>query len=66
MMSHGSVSNQNQSDKLQLVAHKSFKANDELVKIVDFLNKNLKSKKVLFGLTKNKERQEMTINIYEI
>ncbi|MGI6487061.1 MAG: YpmA family protein [Syntrophomonadaceae bacterium] len=65
-MSHGSVSNQNQSDKLQLVAHKSFKANDELVKIVDFLNKNLKSKKVLFGLTKNKERQEMTINIYEI
>ena len=45
MMSHGSVSNQNQSDKLQLVAHKSFKANDELVKIVDFLNKNLKSKK---------------------
>lgn len=66
MMSQESSLSQNQSDKLQLVAHKTFKANDELVKIVDFLNKNLKSKKVLFGLTKDKERQEMTINIYEI
>lgn len=65
-MSQESSLSQNQSDKLQLVAHKTFKANDELVKIVDFLNKNLKSKKVLFGLTKDKERQEMTINIYEI
>ena len=66
MMSQESSLSQNQSDKLQLVAHKTFKANDELVKIVDFLNKNLKSKKSAFGLTKDKERQEMTINIYEI
>lgn len=51
---------------LQLIAQKSFRANDELIKVVDFLNKNLKNRKVLFGLTKDGERQEMTINIYQI
>lgn len=56
---------QRDQGKLELIAFKSFRANDELVYVIDFLNKNLKDKKIMFGLTKNKEANEMTINIYE-
>jgi len=52
-------------DKLELIAAKSFKAYDEMYKIVDYLNKSLKHKKVMFGLTKNNDGS-MTITIYEI
>jgi len=58
--------NQGEQNGLQLIARKTFRANDELVKVVDFLNKHLKDRKVLFGLTKDRDGQEMTINIYEI
>lgn len=51
--------------KLELIAFKSFSSNDELVYVIDFLNKSLKDKKIMFGLTKDKEHQQMTINIYE-
>jgi len=51
--------------KLELIAHKNFSANDELIKVVDFLNKNLKEKKIMFGITKHKEKNQMTINVYE-
>ncbi|MGR6835860.1 YpmA family protein [Syntrophomonas erecta] len=51
--------------KLELIAYKNFKDNGELVYIIDFLNKNLKNKNIMFGLTKDKEKDEMTINIYE-
>lgn len=51
--------------KLELIAFKSFKAHDELIYVIDFLNKNLKDKKIMFGLTKNTEKNEMTVNIYE-
>jgi hypothetical protein len=51
--------------KLELIAVKSFKAHDELIYVIDFLNKSLKNKKILFGLTKNYEKDEMTVNIYE-
>ncbi|MEA4925798.1 MAG: YpmA family protein [Syntrophomonadaceae bacterium] len=51
--------------KLELIAHKSFAANDELIKVVDFLNKNLKVKQIMFGITKDKEKNQMTINVYE-
>ncbi|NLT20095.1 MAG: YpmA family protein [Syntrophomonadaceae bacterium] len=51
--------------KLELIAFKTFSANSELVYIIDFLNKNLKQKNIMFGLTKDKEKEEMTINIYE-
>ncbi|MDD3853128.1 MAG: YpmA family protein [Syntrophomonadaceae bacterium] len=51
--------------KLELIAFKTFSANNELVYIIDFLNKNLKQKNIMFGLTKDKEKEEMTINIYE-
>ncbi|KUG02972.1 hypothetical protein ASZ90_019655 [hydrocarbon metagenome] len=51
--------------KLDLIATKSFAANPELVYVIDFLNRSLKDKKVMFGLKKNKETKEMIINIYE-
>jgi hypothetical protein len=52
--------------KLELISCKSFQANDELVRVVDFLNKNLKFKKVMFGISKDKENDLMKINIYEL
>lgn len=51
--------------KLELLAFKSFNSNDELFYVIDFLNKSLKDKKIMFGLTKDKENEKMTINIYE-
>jgi len=54
-----------ENGKLEVIAFKSFTANDELVYVVDFLNKSLKEKRIMFGLTKSKENNEMTINIYE-
>ena len=36
-----------------------------MYKVVDFLNKTLKDKKVIFGLTKNIKQGTMTISIYE-
>lgn len=55
-----------QQGKLELIASKTFKADPELVYIVDFLNKTLKDKHIMFGLTKEQDKDEMTINIYEI
>lgn len=54
-----------QQDKLELIASKTFKANPEFVYIIDFLNKTLKYKHIMFGLTKERDKDEMTINIYE-
>lgn len=51
--------------KLELIAFKSFNTNDEMFYIIDFLNKSLKDKNIMFGLTKDKEQGKMTINIYE-
>ncbi|MBP8819476.1 MAG: YpmA family protein [Syntrophomonadaceae bacterium] len=51
--------------KLELIAFKSFPSNPELIYIIDFLNKSLKEKKIMFGLSKDKEKDEMIINIYE-
>lgn len=52
-------------DKLELISSKTFKPYEEMYKVVDYLNKNLKHKKVMFGLTKNSEDGSMTITIYE-
>ncbi|WP_031513978.1 YpmA family protein [Desulfofalx alkaliphila] len=49
--------------KLELIAHKSFAQYSEMYKLVDFLNKSLKDKNVIFGLTKKNDK--MTITIYE-
>lgn len=51
--------------KLEMIATKSFPANPELVKVIDYLNRSLKHKRVMFGLKKDKEKEEMIINIYE-
>ncbi|WP_334110459.1 YpmA family protein [Thermodesulfitimonas autotrophica] len=51
--------------KLTLIATRSFKECEELYRVVDFLNKTLKEKRVLFGLTKDSAKGEMTISIYE-
>lgn len=51
--------------KLNLIALKTFPADDNFIYLIDFLNKSLKEKGVMFGLTKDKEKNEMTINIYE-
>ena len=55
-----------ETGKLELIATKSFKTYDEMYKVVDFLNKILKDKKLIFGLTKEKNSDTMTISIYEI
>ncbi len=52
--------------KLELIARQNFPANNDLVKVVDFLNKNLKNRKVMFGVSKDREKGQMTISIYEI
>jgi len=50
-------------DKLELKSTLEVGSNSELYKVVDFLNKNLKEKKVIFGLSKKGEK--MRISIYE-
>ncbi|NPV26423.1 MAG: YpmA family protein [Firmicutes bacterium] len=51
--------------KLELIATKTVPANNDLYKIVDFLNKTLKDKNIMFGLTKNTQEETMTISVYE-
>ncbi|NTW06014.1 MAG: YpmA family protein [Peptococcaceae bacterium] len=58
--------NDNQQGKLELVAHKSFANYDQMYLVVDFLNKSLKDKKLMFGLTKDSKKDKMTITIYEV
>ncbi|MGI6066144.1 MAG: YpmA family protein [Bacillota bacterium] len=51
--------------RLELIATKTFTSSDELYKVVDFLNKNLKQHNLMFGL-KNFGDNEMMITIYEV
>ncbi len=39
-------------------------ATDDLYRLVDFLNRNLKEQQVVFGLSKAVEEQKMTITLY--
>ena len=50
--------------KLELIATQKLKANPELYKIVDFLNKNLKDRQLMFGLSKKED--SMIISVYEV
>ncbi|RCX19962.1 uncharacterized protein DUF4264 [Anaerobacterium chartisolvens] len=50
-------------DKLELRATLEINANLEIYRIVDFLNKNLKDRDVIFGLSKKGEK--MVVSIYE-
>lgn len=52
--------------KLEIIAQRSFPVSPELVYVIDFLNKNLKNKRIMFGLSKDKEiKEHMIIRIYE-
>lgn len=46
------------------IATKSLTANEELYKVVDFLNKTLREHRLMFGLTKKEDT--MTISVYEV
>ena len=50
--------------KLELIATQRIGINGELYKVVDFLNKNLKDYRLMFGLTKTEDK--MVISIYEV
>ncbi len=54
------------ADKLEILAKKTFSGSPDLIQAVDFLNKTLKEKKLMFGLSKNRETGEMTMSIYEL
>jgi len=49
--------------QLEPLATIKLQNNDELYRLVDFLNRNLKSYNIMFGLTKKGE--EMTFSLYE-
>ncbi|MDK2799916.1 MAG: hypothetical protein PWP27_445 [Clostridiales bacterium] len=53
----------NDSSKLQLKATLEISMNDELYKLIDFLNKNLKQKNLIFGLAQKEDK--MIVTIYE-
>lgn len=53
-------------DKLKLIATKSFSPHPEWVYLIDFLNRSLKKHQIMFGIKKDKENNEMIINIYEV
>ncbi len=52
--------------KLELIALKHFPPWDDMYQIVDFLNKNLKGRNLMFGLRKEEGSERMTITIYEV
>lgn len=53
-------------DELKLLASKSFPENYKLYEVIDFLNKSLKNKNIIFGLKKNTEdNNKISIYIYE-
>ncbi|MDD3653001.1 MAG: YpmA family protein [Desulfotomaculaceae bacterium] len=55
----------NLKGKLDIIAVKSFKSYEEMYKVVDFLNKTLKDRHLIFGLTKENGKDTMSISIYE-
>jgi hypothetical protein len=55
--------NMENEGKLELVATLKIANNDELYRLVDFLNRSLKGHKLIFGLTKKGE--QMTFSVYE-
>lgn len=53
-----------ENNGLDVKAVIQLETNDELYKLVDFLNRNLKSYGIIFGLSKIKDK--MKITIYEL
>jgi len=52
-----------ENQKLELISSMEFDADAPLYKIIDFLNKSLKDKNIIFGLSINKDK--MMISIYK-
>ena len=50
--------------KIELIATQRLGVNGELYKVVDFLNKNLKHHRLMFGLAKKEDT--MVISVYEV
>lgn len=50
--------------KIELIASQRVGVNGELYKVVDFLNKNLKGHRLMFGLRKKED--QMIISVYEV
>lgn len=50
--------------KLNVLATHMCQKTDDLYLIVDFLNRNLKDKDVIFGLSKSEEPDVMQITLY--
>lgn len=50
--------------KIELIATQKVGWNGEMYKVVDFLNKNLKEYKLMFGLSKKED--DMIISVYEV
>jgi len=50
--------------KIELIASQRVGVNGELYKVVDFLNKNLKEYRLMFGLKKKEDK--MVISVYEV
>lgn len=53
-----------QRSRLQLLASRQFANYDDMYKVVDFLNKSLKKRDLVFGLTKDQDGT-VKISIYE-
>jgi len=51
-------------DKLELIATLKMPYNEDLYTLIDFLNRTLKDKKVIFGVSKRDDN--MVVSVYEI
>lgn len=58
--------NEEREKKLKPFASKSFVYYDDMYKIIDFLNKNIKERGLILGLVKEKDGDGMIINIYRV
>lgn len=50
-----------ENKELKLIASQKFHENEELYSVVDFLNKALKDKNVIFGIRKDGDKRIITI-----
>lgn len=51
-------------EKLELIATQTVPYNDNLYILIDFLNRTLKHKKLIFGVSQRND--DMVVSIYEI
>jgi len=52
-----------EKEQLKILGQKEFDKDAELYKVIDFLNKSLKQKGLIFGVTR--KNSKMTVSIYE-